>query len=126
MEALAREWKWTLKPTIAPLASASTSLDVRGVDGEDIAVGSSAAPRRRSYQNRCGSERPLPAAPPDRNRPLRQDAGIGRQVSDHPVPPAGAGASDRRSPQSFWFPGHIIPHQMRRNIVAIVAHAVKT
>ena len=26
MEALAREWKWTLKPTIAPLASASTSI----------------------------------------------------------------------------------------------------
>ncbi len=48
MEALAREWKWTLKPTIAPLASASTSisLDVQGVDGEDIAVGFALRRRR--------------------------------------------------------------------------------
>ncbi len=47
-------------------------IDIQGVDGKKCSGGfrPSAVPRRRSlpYQNRCGSERPLPVAPPDRSR----------------------------------------------------------
>ena len=108
------------------------TLHIQGVNRKDIAVG---FPLRRrsatitSFTKICtGLNHPIR----QRNQPgaesLWEYAGISRQIYHHPMPPAGAGWRIRivtGHDKAFSPGGHIIPCQVRGNIIPVISHAVK-